>query len=222
GKEKRTVEQLDIITDLDARKVTTIDHTSKSYVETEYPPPTAPAAAIAMQLGLIADYSPASGERMVAGYKCEYYKAVRTSRVAQLVITQCVAKYAPGAAAYNAFDLKRNEILKSEHANVSQHLPPGMPLEMTMSVSAVVPNTGETDPEKLRRSQEMLAKQPKTSATTEVLKVSVRDLPADTFKVPKGYARVEPKQMMRMPAPKRPPPGMSFPGGPAPPRRDSN
>lgn len=208
AKEKRTVEHLDIITDLDARKVTTIDHTSKSYVETEYPPPTAPAGAIAMQLGLVVDYSQESGERMVAGYKCEYYKGVRTSRVADLVITQCVTTDAPGAAAYSAFDHQRIEILKAEHAKVSNHLPPGMPLEVTLSVARAMPATRDTDPEKLRGLQEMIAKQPKTNATTEVLKVTARNLPADTFNVPKGYTRVEPRQMLRMPVPSvRPPAG---------------
>ncbi len=222
AKEKRTVEHLDIITDLEARKVTTIDHTSKSYVETEYPPPTAPAGAIAMQLGLVVDYSQQSGERMVAGYKCEYYKGVRTSRVAELVITQCVTTDAPGADAYSAFDRQRIEVLKAEHANVSNHLPPGMPLEVTLSVARAMPATRDTDPEKLRGLQEMIAKQPKTSATTEVLKVAARNLPADTFNVPKGYTRREAKQMIRPPMLNMPPTRERPPAGGGPLRRDAN
>ncbi|MGH7865503.1 MAG: hypothetical protein ACREQB_10955 [Candidatus Binataceae bacterium] len=222
ARERRTTKDIDIITDLDARKVTTVDNTAKSFVETQYPPPMMPAPALAMQLGLIADFTLQDGQRMVAGYKCTYYRAMRSNRAAQMKITQCVSVDAPGAAVYHAFDQKRIDILKSERANVPRHLPPGMPLEMTMSASPVMPNTGETDPNELRRWQEMLAKQPTSNTTTEVLKVSVRDLPADTFKVPKGYARVQPKQIIGMPSSRMPAPGTSLRGGAAPLRRDPN
>lgn len=69
-------------------------------------------------------------------------------------------------------------------------MPSGIPLTMdstrTMNPGFSVPGMA---PEQAARFKEMIAKQGPQTTKTVVTKIAARDLPADTFEAPAGYAR---------------------------------
>ena len=227
GRKQKVVEShRETITDLDAGVMYTMNPLVKHFVKTTLPPKGMMAAVMAHD-GVGVGYQKAAGTDKAAGYACQDYTGTTTAIDSKLEVTQCAASEAPGAKEYVDFQNALSAKLKGSVLERKGEVPDGIPVKSTtvyMQVPRPLPR--KFDPKVAAQYEAQIAaanrNPPKTVVT--VSKIEVKDLPADTFVVPKEYTEQQLQPGMKMlPGLRRPvipPAGASgtapAPGAPAP------
>jgi hypothetical protein len=184
--------------DLDAGKMYFIRPKEKQFIPVKFPP-AGMFARVMMREGMSIGFTKTGATHKEAGYDCQEYSGSTVVAFSTINMTECVAGGAPGAKEFVEFQKAMVEKLKGTPLEPKGEIPDGVPVSSSLT-TAQKPYTPPPSipPEAAKRMQDALAKanQPTTSTTT-VTKIEVRDLPADTFVVPKDFA----ERQMQMPVP---------------------
>jgi hypothetical protein len=179
--DKQKVERqgVDAITDLDNRVIYIIDKRRRTYVEVPLQALSAPgpgeSPAETIQLNKTGQ------TRIVANRTCSEYRAIKGNKLERVTISACVSTSAPGAKEVAAFEQKMVERLdrgSSDHS--TGHDDAGLMLEKQSVVTFRVPDLSR----KAYRNASLQTK-------TQVNQIQLKPLPADTFKPPRGFSKLE-------------------------------
>jgi len=139
----------------------------------------------------------------VLGYACNDYTGTGQSMSGDYTVTECFSTSAPGAKEFNAFQKAMATKLKS--VVPESNTPDGIPLASDSTVHMNTMRLPNLPPEQEQKLQQQLAKMKPVTTKTEVTKLEAKNLPADTFTVPKGYAQrtlgMPPAAQAKAPAP---------------------
>jgi Domain of unknown function (DUF4412) len=179
GHKKKMVTEHDVfVIDLDKNTVMIIDPRQKVYAERALPPPG--ASSPHRQLDL--NFKKTGKSSKVAGYACQMYTGAGKTPMAEVSAEGCFSTSAPGAAEISAFDKAAKGMAPS--------MPSGIPLTLvsTSKLNANFSVPGIT-PDQAAKLKAMMAKRGPQTTRKVVTKITMRDLPADTFAPPAGYER---------------------------------
>jgi hypothetical protein len=207
------------ITDLDAGVIYALNPAMKNFVKTTIPPRGMIAGVMANE-GMGVGYQKAAGTDKAAGYACQDYSGTAMTINTRLEVTQCAASDAPGAKEYVDFHKALADKLKGSPLEPKGEVPDGIPVKSkTAFIQVPIPLPRQFDPKVAAQYDANIAaanRNPPNTAIT-VTKIEVKDLPADTFTVPKEYKEQQLQPAMRtipgLPRPVMPP---SAPAGAAP------
>jgi hypothetical protein len=206
NKQKMITGERQIITDLDNSVMYLIDPSKSSYFQLPFPPTGPMAQAVAHAAGAM-DFKKGTTTRKVLGYSCTDYTGTGQSMSGDYTVTECFSTSAPGAKEFNAFQKAMATKLKS--VVPESNTPDGIPLASDSTVNMNTMKLPNLPPEQAQRLQQQLAKMKPVTTKTEVTKLEAKNLPADTFTVPKGYAQrtlgMPPAGQAKAPAPAPPP-----------------
>ncbi len=193
NKQKMETDRHTIITDLDKGVMYVIDPKAKSYFEIEFPPKGQMAAMMAASRSAAMNFKKAGTTREFAGYKCTDYNGGGHMMQGDYTIKECFSTVAPGAEEFSAFEKNMADKLKSANAGpaTSGEIPRGVPLatDSTMKMGHVsLPGMA---PEQAAKINEMMAKRPPITTTTEVEKIESKKLADADFAVPAGFTKKE-------------------------------
>ncbi|MGB8682646.1 MAG: hypothetical protein WCD12_07165 [Candidatus Binatus sp.] len=184
-KQKLVVGEREYITDLDAGKMYYVLAQKKAYMELPFPPISGPERMIARP-ELVVGLKKTARMDKVAGYDCQDYTNVVPAAQSSLRLTQCVASGAPGAKEFADYQKALADKIKSM-------APEGDPIDgiPVLSISARFVNkiklSAKMPPDIAAKMEAAMDKIKPFVVTTTVTNIEVKDLPADTFVVPKGY-----------------------------------
>jgi hypothetical protein len=185
-KEKMVSERNEFVIDLDKGTMMLVDPNQKAYAEMPFPP-HGMSNNPSQQLDL--NFQKTGKSSKVLDYNCEEYSGAGKTVMAAVSTSGCFSTSAPGAAEFTEFTQAMGLKLKNARA-MGGKMPSGIPLTMdstrTMNPGFSVPGMA---PDQAARFKEMIAKQGPQTTKTVVTKIAARDLPADTFEAPAGYAR---------------------------------
>lgn len=177
GHKKKMVTEHDVfVIDLDKNTVMIIDPKQKVYAERALPPPG--TSSPHQQLNL--NFKKTGKSSKVAGYACQMYTGAGTTPMAEVSAEGCFSTSAPGAAEVSDFDKAAKGMTPS--------MPNGIPLTLisTSKLNSSFSMPGMT-PDQAAKLKEMMAKRGPQTTRKVVTKITMRDLPADTFTAPAGY-----------------------------------
>ncbi|SRR5579885_16886 len=184
NKQKMISSGREIITDLDNNKMYLVDPSKSTYIQIPFPPTGPMAAAMARGPGQV-DFKKADTTRNVLGYSCTDYTGSGQSLGGDYKVTECFSTSAPGAKEFTTFQkalaTKLKEVVPMTNA------PDGIPLASDSTVSMANMKLPNLSPEQQQQLQKQLANMKPVTTKTVVTKLESKDLPADTFTVPKGY-----------------------------------
>lgn len=186
NKQKMITGEREIITDLDNSVMYLIDPSKSSYFQLPFPPTGPMAQAVAHAAGAM-DFKRGTTTRKVLGYACTDYSGTGQSMSGDFTVTECFSTSAPGAKEFNAFQKAMAAKLKS--VVPQSNTPDGIPLASDSTVHMNTMRIPNLPPAQAQRLQQQLAKMKPVTTKTEVTKLEAKDLPADTFAVPKGYTQ---------------------------------
>ena len=176
------------ITDLDAGKMYFVMPAKKAYMDIPFPPVTGPQRMIAREelpLGL----KKTARKDNVAGYACQDYTTVKPVAQSSIRVTQCIASDAPGAKEFAAYQKAMAAKFKGTARAPGGDLPDGIPvLTITARFVNRLKPSPKMPPEIAAKMEAAMAKIKPFVVTAKVTKIEQKDLPADTFVVPKDYA----------------------------------
>ncbi len=185
-KEKMVSERNEFVIDLDKGTMMLVDPNQKAYAEMPFPP-HGMSNNPSQQLDL--NFQKTGKSSKVLDYSCDEYSGAGKTMMAAVSTSGCFSTSAPGAAEFTDFTQAMGVKLKNARA-MGGKMPSGIPLTMdstrTMNAGFSVPGMA---PDQAARFKEMIAKQGPQTTKTVVTKIAARDLPADTFEAPAGYAR---------------------------------
>lgn len=200
-KERIVTQRHEIILDLDKGVLYALDSAAKTYAELPFPPSGAVAHLFGGPALHTMNFAKSGKSRTVMGYKCEEYAGSGKYMMAEFSILSCVSNKAPGAAEFNAFQKTMVAKLKSVAADMPSAAPEGVPLaeDTTTRFTMGGPDVAKLPPDVAERLKKELASRPPMLIRTEVTKLSVKQLGAETFRPPAGFTKSEP------PRPSHPP-----------------
>ena len=186
NKQKIVTGDRQVIIDLDAGKMYMIQAAQSSYLEVPFPPQGPIKEAVAHAAGAM-DFKKGTSTQTILGYPCTDYTGSGTSMGGQYTVTECFSTKAPGAKEFTAYQKTLAEKLKGMVP--ANNTPDGIPLasDSVVKMGSMMQGMGA--------QQKMGGERTMTTKTT-VTNVEVKNLPADTFEVPKGYTQ---RQMPQMP-----------------------
>jgi Domain of unknown function (DUF4412) len=177
GHKKKMVTERDVfVIDLDKNTVMIIDPKQKVYAERPLPPPG--KSKPGQQLDL--NFKKTGKSSKVLGYTCDEYAGAGKTPMAEVSAEGCFSTTAPGAAEMGEFDRAAK--------GMTTRMPNGIPLTL-VSTSKLNPGfsvPGMT-PEQAGKLKEMMSKRGPQTTKKVVTKITMLDLPADTFTAPAGY-----------------------------------
>lgn len=179
------------ITDLDAGRLYFILPAKKAYMNVPFPPITGPQRMIARhELPIGLKKTPRTDK--VAGYACQDYTTVTLAAQGTVRVTQCVASEAPGAKEFVEYQKTMAAKLKHTVMALGEDVPDGIPV-LTIAARFVNRFTGSINmaPEIVAKMKAETDKIKPYVVTAKVTKIEQKDLPADTFVVPKDYAETK-------------------------------
>jgi hypothetical protein len=186
NKQKMVTGEREIITDLDNNVMYLIDPTKSSYFQLPFPPTGPMAQAVAHAAGAM-DFKRGTTARKVLGYSCTDYTGTGQSMSGDFTVTECFSTTAPGAKEFNAFQKAMAAKLKS--VVPESNTPDGIPLASESTVHMNTMKLPNLPPEQAQKLQQQLAKMKPVTTKTVVTTLEAKNLPADTFAVPKGYTQ---------------------------------
>jgi hypothetical protein len=186
NKQKMVTGEREIITDLDNNVMYLIDPSKSSYFQLPFPPTGPMAQAVAHAAGAM-DFKRGTTTRKVLGYSCTDYMGTGQSMSGDFTVTECFSTTAPGAKEFNAFQKAMAAKLKS--VVPQSNTPEGIPLASDSTVHMNTMKLPNLPPEQAQKLQQQLAKMKPVTTKTVVTKLEAKDLPADTFAVPKAYTQ---------------------------------
>jgi Domain of unknown function (DUF4412) len=186
NKQKMITGERQIITDLDNNVMYLIDPSKSSYFQLPFPPTGPMAQAVAHAAGAM-DFKKGTTTRKVLGYSCTDYSGKGQSMSGDYTVTECFSTSAPGAKEFNAFQKAMAAKLKSVVPETNT--PDGIPLASDSTINMNTMKIPNLSPEQAQRLQQQLAKMKPVTTKTEVTKLEAKDLPADTFALPKGLTQ---------------------------------
>jgi hypothetical protein len=186
NKQKMITGERQIITDLDNNVMYLIDPSKSSYFQLPFPPTGPMAQAVAHAAGAM-DFKKGTTTRKVLGYSCTDYSGTGQSMSGDYTVTECFSTSAPGAKEFNAFQKAMAAKLKS--VVPESNTPDGIPLASDSTINMNTMKIPNLSPEQAQRLQQQLAKMKPVTTKTEVTKLEAKDLPADTFALPKGLTQ---------------------------------
>ncbi|MBV8138246.1 MAG: DUF4412 domain-containing protein [Deltaproteobacteria bacterium] len=202
NKQKMVTGEREIITDLDNSVMYLIDPTKSSYFQLPFPPTGPMAQAVAHAAGAM-DFKRGTTTRKVLGYSCTDYTGTGQSMSGDFTVTECFSTAAPGAKEFNAFQKAMAAKLKS--VVPESNTPDGIPLASESTVHMNTMKLPNLPPEQAQRLQQQLAKMKPVTTKTEVTKLEAKNLPPETFAVPKGFTQrtlgMPPTGQAKAPAP---------------------
>jgi hypothetical protein len=153
-------------------------------------PPKGMMAAVMAREGVGVGYEKAAGTHKEGGYACQDYAGTGAAMDAKLDVTLCAASEAPGAKEYVDFQNALSDKLKGSKLERKGEVPDGIPVKSTTVFTQVPrPLPPKFDPKVAAQYEAHIAaanRNPPTTVTT-VTKIEVKNLPADTFVVPKEF-----------------------------------
>src|SRR5580704_1508690 len=224
-KQKIVRSNRETITDLDAGVMYSLNPGMKNFIKTVLPPKGMMAAVMARE-GVGVGYEKAAGTDKAAGYACQDYAGSGTAMDSKLEVTLCAASEAPGAKEYVDFQKALSDKLKGSKLERKGEVPYGIPVKSTTVYTQVPrPLPAKFDPKVAAQYEAHIAagnRNPPTTVTT-VTKIEVKDLPADTFVVPKEFTeqqlpglKILPGSVLKRPIMPPSAPAGAAPGAPAP------
>ena len=145
-------------------------------------------AAVMAREGAGVGYEKAAGTHKEGGYACQDYAGSGAAMDAKLDVTLCAASEAPGAKEYVDFQNALSDKLKGSKLERKGDVPDGIPVKWTTVYTEVArPLPPKFDPKLAEQYEAHIAaanRNPPKTVTT-VTKIEVKDIPADTFVVPK-------------------------------------
>lgn len=197
SKQKRVSGSHTLIIDLDKGLMFILDPTSKTYVESDFPP-RGILASMAQSTGASLSYQKTGKQRTVAGYPCDEYSASGKLPLAgDFSVVECFSQSAPGAADFTAFD-RRLALKMKQTAKVGAEPPAGVPLAVESTTKLKASVAGLT-PQQQKTIPPMTANRPPIVFKMVVLSVKTAHLGAETFAVPPGYAKAHPPTPLEHP-----------------------
>ena len=176
-----------VITDLGKGTMTMLDGRRKSYVEIPFPPNGPGGAAMQTGLSPTISFKKTGGHETIIGYSCDDNSGDGTVGGNAVSMSGCFSDSAPGAKDYTNFQrVMADKVKGTTMANMGQ-IPPGVPLRLKITTTMGDPPPG-TPPEQAKNLREMLDHR-KFVNETNVSKISIKSLPADSFQVPASYQR---------------------------------
>lgn len=190
GKQKRVTSSHTIVIDLDKGLMRILDPTSKTYVESDFPP-RGIMASMAQRAAASLNYRKTGKHRAVAGYPCNEYSASgKLPMMGDFSVVACFSDSAPGAADFTAFD-RRLALKMKESAHDAPEPPAGVPLAAETTTKPNVSVAG-LKPEQQKMISQMMANRPPVVSKTVVLSIKAAHLGPETFETPPGYAKAAP------------------------------
>ena len=186
NKQKMVTGEREIITDLDNNVMYLIDPSKSSYFQLPFPPTGPMAQAVAHAAGAM-DFKKGTTTRKILGYSCTDYLGTGQSMQGDYTITECFSTSATGAKEFNAFQKAMAAKLKSLVPQINT--PDGIPLASDSTIKMNTMKIPNLPPEQAQRVQQELAKMKPMTTNTEVTRLEAKNLPADSFAVPKGYTQ---------------------------------
>ncbi len=195
-KQKVTTSRRSVITDLDRGVLILLIPARKIYTETPFPP-TEPSGKMMQDAEVKASFKKTDKQKTLNGYQCVEYVGSGRLMMTDFTVTGCFSKDAPGAADYTAFDKALQTKLNGTSMATQGSRPEGVPLVMQRDTRIRLASIPELTPEQAKA----MADQPPHITTTRTTSVKAATLPADTFTVPAGYTRSEPRKRRHADAP---------------------
>ncbi len=196
NKQKVTTNRNTVITDLDRGVVIVMFPARKAYVELPFPP-TEPSGRTMQDAEIKASYQKTDKDKTLNGYKCVEYVGSGRLPMADFTVTGCFSKDAPGAAEYTAYDKALMTKLNGTSTATQSSRPDGVPLVIERHTRIRLASIPNLPPEQAKA----MAEQPPNVMVTRTTSVKAATLPADTFTVPAGYTKQEPRKRRRKDAP---------------------
>jgi Domain of unknown function (DUF4412) len=225
NKQKMVSERHTIITDLDKGMMYVLDPKAKTYFEIEFPPKGQMAAMMAASTNAAMNFKKAGTTREIAGYKCTDYDGGGHMMSGDYNVKECFSSSAPGADEFAAFEKNMADKLKSTTTTANGEIPRGVPLALDSTMKMGTVNIPGMAPEQAAKINEMMAKRPPVTTTSQVEKIESKRLADADFAVPSDYTkrelpgpgamRMPAGGMKMMPPAGAPPAGAAAPGAPA-------
>jgi Domain of unknown function (DUF4412) len=197
NKQKVVTGNNQVILDLDKGTMYVVDVPQKNYLEIPFPPRGAIAAAMLRNTGL--SFKKVGKSQKVAGYSCEEYTGSGKTMFGEYHVTECVARSAPGAKEFYAFQKLMASRLKSSGAAPSGDIPDGIPMSSETVTKMNAINFSGMSPEQEKRIQQAMANRKPTTTSTVVTKIEEKKLADSDFAVPAGFSKREMQMRMGMP-----------------------
>lgn len=188
-KQKVTTSRNSVITDLDRGLVIVLVPARKIYVEMPFPP-TEPSGKTMQDAEVKASYKKTDKQKTLNGYKCDEYVGSGRMMMADFTVTGCFSKDAPGAADYTAYDKALEAKLNGTSTATPGSRPEGVPMVIERATRIRLASIPDLTPEQAKA----MADQPPHMTNTRTTSVKSATLPADTFTVPAGYTKSEPRK----------------------------
>jgi hypothetical protein len=179
-----------IIIDLVPGMMTVLDGIHKTYVEGPFPPKRKPSIMFTDTPSTII-FRKTGAHQNIIGYSCDVYSGAGTAGRNTVSVTGCFSDSVPGATDYNNFQHEMADKVKGTRmANTSEN-PPGVPLTLstTTTFGQVPPGLSA---ERAAKIKELLAHNQLVTSRT-VSRITASSLPAESFQVPPGYQKQQPK-----------------------------
>jgi len=187
NKQRMITDKHEIITDLDNNVMYLIDASKSSYFQLPFPPTGPMAQQVAHAAAAAMDFKKGTTTRKILGYSCTDYLGTGQSMQGDYTITECFSTSATGAKEFNAFQKAMAAKLKSLVPQINT--PDGIPLASDSTIKMNTMKIPNLPPEQAQRVQQELAKMKPMTTNTEVTRLEAKNLPADSFAVPKGYTQ---------------------------------
>jgi hypothetical protein len=175
-----------VITDLDRGVMTMMDSKRKSYVELPFPP-RGPMAAMASGMPKM-NFKKTGQQQKLIGYSCDVYTGLGKIGQNQVSVDGCFSSSAPGASDYTAFQKTMAQKVKGTSIGGMGEIPDGVPLSLEVTTKTGQISTGGMSAEQAAKVNQMLSNR-QFVTNTVVNKISLQDLPADSFTVPSDYTK---------------------------------
>ncbi len=186
NKQKMITNDREVITDLDNSVMYLIDPAKSSYIQIPFPPTGPMAAAVAHAAGAM-DFKKGTNTRKVLGYSCTDYTGSGQSMGGDYVVTECFSTSAPGAKEFTTF--QKSMAAKLKDIVPMTNTPDGIPMASDSTVTMGNMKLPNLSAEQQQKLQQQLAHMKPVTTKTMVTKLETKDLPSDTFAVPKGYSQ---------------------------------
>ncbi|MBV8451200.1 MAG: DUF4412 domain-containing protein [Deltaproteobacteria bacterium] len=188
-------ENRSVITDLGKGTMMMVDGTRKTYIEFPFPPKGEGMAAMQGTVSPTIRFKKTGGHDKIIGYSCDEYSGAGTVGGNSVSMTGCFSDSAPGASEYRNFQREMADKVKgTSMANMGQ-IPQGVPLRLTITTTLGNLPTAGMSPDQAGKLNQMLTHHQFVTDTT-VSKISIRNLPADSFQAPSGYQQQQPPPML--------------------------
>ena len=188
NKQKMVTDRAQVVTDLDRGTMYLMNPEKKQYVEMPFPP-KGPMAQMMSQRMSTLNFKKTGGSKTVSGYACQEYTGAGSMMGNQYSVTGCFSTKAPGAGDFEAFQKTMAAKVKGTAMAMQGEVPDGVPMQLDSTTKIMNFSMPGMSPDQAAKMKQMLANRPAVVSKTTVTKIASKDLPADTFAIPAGFAK---------------------------------